>query len=770
MRDRIAAVSEHSSPQEVLADLKELGEVLRRGWRLIAVCVLICLSLAVIYLAGAQRIYRATGRLLVLQQGGRPLNMASNDTNRLMEGNDDYIPTHSLIISSPRVVMRAIESVGLANLPTLLAAQAQGTDPVKKAIDSLKVTRPDRLARVLRVDYEANSRAEAIKMLEAITASYKDFLDSTLQNNTKGVIQLIENARSQLKDELQARENEYREFRKKSMVLAANETGRTFLAQRLEQSDRALNEAHQRALNLRMQLELGRKLSGQGRALWAVAHALSQLGGDSNSLIANLNTSTSQFGATDYVRQLIQEQQQVSERYGLDNARAKELQEQITRIQERSRTARSDLERGEVADLLNSIEMSLKSVEAVEVELSQRFAAVQEEARGIEIALLDESNLRTDVERQRALFNTVVDQLKQARFSVDFSSINSEVIESPNALKRPVSPRMSLVLALAVFGGGLIGVGITLVTNWMDQRIRSLAELRQVLDYTILGQVFQLSDEETADVEEFGLISRTMPHSAWAESYRSIRTNIDFLRRSRDVRLIQITSPYSGDGKSASASNLAISLANAGRKVLLIDADLRKPSLHKIFGLAKDRGFSSVLRDLLSLSEAIQPSAIKGLDLITAGPEPSNPAELLASARFAAALDELRGLYDTVILDTSPILAVTDPAIIGASVDGILLVVQPSSLKRRDVELTREVLHALGTPVLGTVINRIGREEGRGGYGYGTGYGYGYGSFGRRSSEVEPGEAVALVAPPKNGLPEHSSNGHAAVASQDLSE
>src|SRR4051794_15641466 len=126
MRDRIAAESERSSPREVMADLKELGELLRRGWRLIALCMVICLSLAVIYLAGAKRVYRATARLLVLQQGGRPLNMANNDPNRLMEGNDDYIPTHALIISSPRVVMRAIETVGLGNLPTLLAAQVQG--------------------------------------------------------------------------------------------------------------------------------------------------------------------------------------------------------------------------------------------------------------------------------------------------------------------------------------------------------------------------------------------------------------------------------------------------------------------------------------------------------------------------------------------------------------------------------------------------------------------------------------------------------------------
>src|SRR5205823_147273 len=137
---------------------------------------------------------------------------------------------------------------------------------------------------------------------------------------------------------------------------------------------------------------LGKKLASQGSALWAIAHAISQLGGDSNSLIANLSTSTSQFGATDYVRQLVQEQQQLAQRHGLQNARVKELQEQITQIQERSRKSRNDLERVEIADLLGSIELSLKSVQAVELELAKRFAEVQEQARGIEITLLDESN------------------------------------------------------------------------------------------------------------------------------------------------------------------------------------------------------------------------------------------------------------------------------------------------------------------------------------------------------------------------------------------
>jgi capsular exopolysaccharide synthesis family protein len=685
--------------------------------------------------------------------------MASNDPNHLMEGSDDYIPTHAQIISSPLVVMRAMEKLGLENLPTLLAVKETGRDPVKKAIDLLKVFRPDRFARVLKVDYEAGSREEAVRMLAAITDSYKSFLDSTLQHNTKGVIVLIENARTQLKDELQKKEGEYREFRKGSMVLAANETGRSFMARRLEESDQALFAARQKSLQLRNQLELGRKLAAKGTALWAIAHAVSQLGGDSNGLIANVSTTTSQFGATDYVRHLVQEQQQLAERYGVENAKVKELQEQITRIQERSRNSRSDLERGEIADLLGSIDLSLKTLETVEGELSKRFAAVQEEARSVEITLLDESNLRNDVERQRALFNTVVDQLKQASFSQDFNSINCEIIEPVNALRDPVWPRPVMVLCLSLIAGGLLGAGVTLVLHWMDQRIRTLAELRKVLDYPVLGQIFQLTEDQKAGIAEFGLISQIMPRSAWAEAYRSMRTNIDFLRRSRNIHVIQVTSAHPGDGKSASSSNLAITLARAGRKVLLIDADLRKPTLHKVFGVAREGGFSLVLKDVLTLTQAIQHSSIEGLDLIAAGPEPGNPAELLACPRFVAALDEARGLYDAVIVDTSPILAVTDPAIVGALVDGIVLVVQPSSLKRHDVELTRELLQNLETPVLGILINRIGRAEAAESFGYG--YGYGYGSYGRDQTEGSSLDPRRAHTEPVNGHADHSANGHA---------
>ncbi len=362
------------------------------------------------------------------------------------------------------------------------------------------------------------------------------------------------------------------------------------MASRLEHSDRAVVDARSKALQLRLQLDLGRTLAAEGAALWAVAHAIGQLGGDSAGLLANLNAAQATAGATDYLRHLVAEQHQIADRYGAQNARAKELDAQIGRIRERARDARLGLESGELRDLLVSIERSYQAVQAMEAELERRYQSDQEQAKGVEIGLITESNLRAEVERQRNLFNTVVDQLKQAQFAGDFAGINSEVIEPVHALRRPVSPKVALVLAVALLAGAAAGAAAAVAADRLDQRVRSLAELRRVLDYAVLGQVPQVRPDQAAAVGEFGLVAHALGRSPWAEAYRAVRTNLEFLRRDRAFGVVVVTSPYAGDGKSSTASNLAISLAQAGRRVLLIDADLRKPSQQRIHGLRRSPG------------------------------------------------------------------------------------------------------------------------------------------------------------------------------------
>src|SRR5512135_325452 len=718
---------------DLLGEIKQTIGVLRRGWRQIGISTLICLTVAVIYLAKAKRIYQAEVRLLVLQQGGRPLNVANTDPNRLMEGTEDYIPTHILIISSPQVVKRAIDKVGLDNLPSLLAAKEGGLDPIKEAIKNLKVTRPDRLAQVLRVEYRAGGRDEAARTAEAITESYKQFIEEAFQKNSSTAISIISKARDDSSRELGELEAKYLELRRKTPALITGGEHRSFLADRLASWDKAANEAMVKAVQLKAQLELGRQLTREGTELWAVAHAIHELGGDTSNLMAGLASGASQSGSADLIRQLTQEQQQLAERFGPQYSKVRELQAQIDRIRGRVRGARSRLEGDEVRDLVRAIEQSLDSVQVMRNELGKQFGQDQEKAKQFEEDLLAEEYLRNKLERQRALFNTVADQLKQAQFVGAYSSITSQVIEPAKTPRRPVWPRVSLILALALVVGCAVGLGVAVVLDRLDPRVRSLGELRQLTGLVVLGQVALLPRKRAGAMGPIGLISYVKPNSYWAEAYRAIRTNIDFLRRrGRQLQVLLVTSPYPGDGKTTAASNLAISFALTGRRVLLIDADLRSPSLDKVHGLHREHGLSHLLKDRLPLQQVMQRSQIENLEVITVGLEVRNPDELLSSPRLKELLDEARQAYDVILLDSSPLLAVVDPAIIGAVVDRIILVARPGTLRRCDVEHVLELLEIGGGSILGMLVNGVSRED--------RSYSYDYISYGRpverRSGDV----------------------------------
>ena len=466
---------------ETATNFRELvrfySRVLRRGWRLIALLIAVCLTLAAIYLTVAVRMYAATAQFLILQQGGRPLSVASNDANQIVDRGDDYVPTQALIVGSPRVVGQAIESVGLEHLPTLAAAQRKGFDPVEQAIDQLAVDRPERQAKILRVTYRARSREEAIRTVEAIAASYQKFLEDSFQRQNDETIGLISRACNELSTELEQCQERYREFRQKNRTLVADEHGRSLISARLEQLYRAASDARTKEIQLKAQLALGQRLARQGTGLWAIAHAVEQSGsGPSSSWIANAAGVNSGM-AQDYMHQLSQEQQRLTERYGPENAKVQLIKEQIQRVQEGAHHVRRRLELGEVQDLLVSYEEGLKSLVGMQAEFKHELDDALVEFKEIEDKLLIEANLRDRMERRRSLFNTVVDQLKQAQFVSNYSSINSQVVEPPHSLRRAVSPRVGMTLGLALVAGIVLGLIAALVAEFMSYGVNEAAHL-----------------------------------------------------------------------------------------------------------------------------------------------------------------------------------------------------------------------------------------------------------------------------------------------------
>jgi succinoglycan biosynthesis transport protein ExoP len=430
----------------------------------------------------------------------------------------------------------------------------------------------------------------------------------------------------------------------------------------------------------------------------------------------------------------------LAKHHGPQHVKVQEVRQQIARLKGDANEAPADPQQAQSRALLRSIEQGMKSVEATRAEVERRFQQDLAESNRSQIGQLRESNLRNNLERQRALFYSVVDQLKQAQLVSDFGSVTAQILDPPTASESRPSILIVLLAALGV-GSGL-GAGAVYIAVQLDARIRSLPEIRRLLDYRLLGVVPLLSREQQVGLT-LGLACHSKPRSRLAETYKSLRTSIDLLRRNWEGKVFLVTSPQAGDGKSTTASNLAICIAQSGRKVLVLDADLRRPSQHAIHSLARNPGLTHVLKDHMPFHKAVQHTPVENLDLLAAGSEVTNPAELLATDRLGALMRDLRQAYDCVIIDCSPLLVVTDPSIVAVVSDGMLLIVRAEVTRRLDAERTQELLTALESNVLGLVINGI--NPGQGGYGYGYGYGYlcGYGTYGRSSSSGN-GEALAV--------------------------
>jgi receptor protein-tyrosine kinase len=310
-------------------------------------------------------------------------------------------------------------------------------------------------------------------------------------------------------------------------------------------------------------------------------------------------------------------------------------------------------------------------------------------------------------------------------------------VESSN----PVKPRTrrSLIIALAV--GLLFGIGLAFLFEHLDDSIKSKDDLDRAAQGLIPTVALIPAVSGWKDRDEPRVVSLADPNSATAEAYRSLRTSLLFLGLDRPVQVLQITSPSASEGKTTTLANLGVSLANAGRRVVISCADLRRPRVHEFFGLTNKIGLTSVVVGDAPLHEAIQPVPdVEGLSLLASGPVPPNPSELLSSMRVGEVLAALRDDFDMVLLDSPPVLPVTDAAVLSRRADALLLVATAGSTTRREFARAVELLRQVDAPLVGSVLNGVTAGRGRG-YGYGYGY-YRYSSYVAEGSNGKSGNGT----------------------------
>jgi non-specific protein-tyrosine kinase len=289
------------------------------------------------------------------------------------------------------------------------------------------------------------------------------------------------------------------------------------------------------------------------------------------------------------------------------------------------------------------------------------------------------------------------------------------VVEPATASPRPISPNVQANVLLAGSVGFLLAAGAALLLEYLDDTVKSKEDVDKLLQLPTLGLI---PLTEALDEPSERLVVLRHPHSHTAEAYRTLRTNVQFSSLGNPSGRLLVTSAGSREGKTTTACNLAVTLAQAGRRVILTDTDLRRPGVHRYFGVPNQTGLTSLLlEETLTVQEVLTDTSVENLSLMTSGPIPPNPAELLGSEPMSSRLAQMGELSDVVILDSPPVLPVADAMILGGLATGVILVVDAGRTRREMARQANEILQQVGARVIGVVVNRLARRHDRG-YGY----------------------------------------------------
>jgi len=258
--------------------------------------------------------------------------------------------------------------------------------------------------------------------------------------------------------------------------------------------------------------------------------------------------------------------------------------------------------------------------------------------------------------------------------------------------------------------GLTLGTGLAFLFEYLDNTIKTPEEIKRYLDIPYLGPVPAITMNGTAGEHQNHspeLEVANAPKSTASEAYRGIRTNILFSSADSEPQVLLISSAGPQEGKTMTSANLAVTMAQAGSRVVLIDCDLRRPKMHNVFKMSREQGVSNILVGKLDVEDALQPTEISNLFIIPSGPVPPNPSEILGSRRMKKLIAGLRQNFDRILIDSPPIVAVTDATVLTRSIDGAIIVIRANDKSRELVRHSLEKLKSVGAPILGAVLNGV---------------------------------------------------------------
>lgn len=726
----------------------DVGGILSRRKWLVILGFMLGLGLGYVYMLQATPRYESVAQILIEDKQPPTIPLTGVESQ--------YITTsaeakHAIVIVSPRILTQAFDNFNLFRLPTF----KDDPDPLLKLSENLKVELVEDGTNVLNIRFIGPYPEDTQKVVNAVLHTYQQFLQEAYEDSGTETRDLIVKAKDDLLKKWQMLEREYGEFKASTPLMYNGQESINVHAQRqadyenervslqkqmteLGAQIKSVEEALERDDNLESILLLAEKDGHQGlKEKFSSRLALMQ----------------------DRYMALVLQQEELEGRYGKDHPDVLTVRRQL----ERYETTYPELVNGTIKpsrqELFDYVTRYLASLKQKQIQLKGQYESLtglfnQEEdaAKELQILQAKDEQFQNEIARTQQLFEVVVKSLEEISLVSDYEGYNYQTLAKPTVGDK-VAPLLLKVMPIAALFGVVVGFGIAYLVDVADKAFRTPDEVASLMRLPVIGHVPLIDPEKIPKLPGCNIepIMCTVhkPKSPQAESYRAVRTALYFNSRGERHQVIQVTSPMPGDGKSTLASNLAVTIAQSGKSVLLLDADFRRPTQHEVFAMeAPEIGLASVVAGDAEPADAWQEIPfVPNLRIMACGPRPENPSELLSSESFANVLQLLRDQFDFVIVDTPPVLAVSDPMAVAARVDGVILTFRIHKRARPLALRARDALVTTGANVIGVVVNGVDHETSsyysEYKYGY-AGYRYGYNSrYGEYSSDAQEQKAIS---------------------------
>ena len=702
--------TETSRPQKLEIEKSALDGVMaalravRKHWAIVIGLVLICGAASLAYSKTLPKIYEAQTLLEFDPDVIKPLGNKADPIVgwSAIWDTREYYETQYRIMQSDRVLSAVVRDLSLQNDPNFLGYKPTSPAPLEATVATLRgrlTIDPVKGSRLVLVKIQDTRPEQARRLADAVARAYiQQNLDKMI-NATGDTVVWLSGQLDHFKAELEQTENSLHEFKKQNDLPSSTlEDLSKMIRLEMQDYDGALTRTRMHRQELAARHAELAKITTENPDQVPASELLS------NAFLSGLRTQ--------YQQALRERAELVAEGKGENHPAVKKADEKVA-------LTKSQL-LSEIKNIQGAVARDLSIIERQENGEASLYEGARKKAVDLNLKELEFHRLDRMRAQNEKLYAVLLEQMKEADLRRMMNTNNIRLVDSAQEPKSPIAPRVSTNVGVAVLVGLIIGLALAIVREQLDNTLKTPQDIEQRLGVTFLGLLPEIAEDDpiggpkrrtrrrvTATELAPELLVHERPTSGIAEAARALRTNLMFMNPDEPYRRLLVTSAAPSEGKTTVAVSIAISLAQGGQKVCIIDCDLRRPRLHRIFDRAGDVGLMNVILGDASIEEVAKETVVPNLYCIPCGPIPPNSADVVSSEKFRRTLDEISARFDRLVLDSPPIIAVTDSAIASTLVDGVVFVVRAF---KTSVNLCRSGLRTLqdvDAPIAGAVLNAV---------------------------------------------------------------